>query len=98
MIKTGPRGGHYYITSGGKKQYLKYEKEQISPGLFCGPAGGYPAGTYPVNTKERCSSALRYARHAPNPCGIAQCVQTKCPKGTGRSSKLFSKCSLKAKN
>lgn len=95
MIKTGPRGGKYYITASGKNQYLKYEKEQLESGSFCGPAGGYPRGTYPVNTKERCSSALRYARYAPNPCGIAQCVKRKCSEGTGKSSKLFIKCNIK---
>lgn len=95
MIKTGPRGGKYYITSGGKKQYLKYTKEQLPDSSFCGPAGGYPSGTYPVNTKERCSSALRYARHAPDPCGIARCVRDKCPEGTGKSSRLFFLCNIK---
>ena len=43
-------------------------------GPFCGPAGGAPAGSYPVNTKKRAIAALSYARHAPNPAGIKDCV------------------------
>lgn len=43
-------------------------------GKFCGPAGGAPKGTYPVNTRKRAIAALAYARHAPNPAGIRRCV------------------------
>lgn len=43
-------------------------------GPFCGPAGGAPKGTYPVNTKKRAIAALAYARHAPRPEGIKRCV------------------------
>lgn len=43
-------------------------------GPFCGPAGGAPKGSYPVNTRKRAISALSYARHAPNPSGIKGCV------------------------
>ena len=43
-------------------------------GPFCGPAGGAPKGTYPVNTKKRAIAALAYARHAPRPSGIKRCV------------------------
>ena len=43
-------------------------------GPFCGPAGGAPAGSYPVNTLKRAKAALSYARHAPNPDGIKDCV------------------------
>jgi len=43
-------------------------------GPFCGPSGGAPKGTYPVNTKARAIAALAYARHAPNPSGIRRCV------------------------
>ena len=43
-------------------------------GPFCGPAGGAPKGSYPVNTKKRAIAALSYARHAPNPAGIKDCV------------------------
>jgi hypothetical protein len=47
----------------------KYKK-----GPFCGPAGGAPKGSYPVNTLKRAKAALSYARHAPNPAGIRKCV------------------------
>lgn len=43
-------------------------------GPFCGPSGGAPKGTYPVNTRKRAISALAYARNAPNPSGIKKCV------------------------
>jgi hypothetical protein len=43
-------------------------------GPFCGPAGGAPKGSYPVNTKKRAIAALSYARHAPNPAGVKACV------------------------
>ena len=47
----------------------KYKK-----GPFCGPSGGAPKGTYPVNTRKRAVAAIAYARHAPNPSGIKACV------------------------
>lgn len=43
-------------------------------GPFCGPSGGAPKGTFPVNTKKRAIAALAYARNAPNPSGIKACV------------------------
>jgi hypothetical protein len=43
-------------------------------GPFCGPAGGAPKGSYPVNTKKRAIAAISYARHAPNPAGVKACV------------------------
>lgn len=43
-------------------------------GPFCGPAGGAPKGSYPVNTSKRAKAALSYAKHAPNPSGIRNCV------------------------
>jgi hypothetical protein len=43
-------------------------------GPFCGPAGGAPKGSYPVNTRKRAVAALAYARNAPNPAGIKRCV------------------------
>ena len=42
--------------------------------LFCGPAGGYPEGTYPVNSARRCRAALMLSRYAPNPRGIDRCA------------------------
>lgn len=41
---------------------------------FCGPSGGAPAGTYPVNTRKRAIAALAYAHNASNPSGIKSCV------------------------
>ena len=43
-------------------------------GPFCGPSGGAPKGSYPVNTRKRGAAALAFARHAPNPSGIKSCV------------------------
>lgn len=48
-------------------------------GPFCGPSGGAPKGTYPVNTKARAKAAIAYARHAPNPSGIKACVYRHWP-------------------
>jgi|GEM_PF-1186205 len=47
----------------------KYRK-----GPFCGPSGGAPKGSYPVNTRKRAIAAISYSRHAPNPAGIKKCV------------------------
>jgi len=49
----------------------KYDKAE---GPFCGPSGGAPKGTYPVNTESRAASAIAYAKNAPNPAGIKACV------------------------
>lgn len=48
-------------------------------GPFCGPAGGAPKGSYPVDTKKRAKAALAYARNAPNPQGIKNCVYKHWP-------------------
>ncbi len=61
----------------------KYKR--VSKGKFCGPSGGAPAGSYPVNSAKRCRAALSYARNAPNPGGIKACVKRKC-KGVGKKS------------
>ena len=42
---------------------------------FCGPSGGAPAKSYPVNTCGRVAAAKSYARHAPNPGGIKKCAE-----------------------
>ena len=75
---------------GKKRSSSQYRK--VSRSKFCGPSGGAARGTYPVNTKKRCSAALSYARFAPRPCGIARCVNRKCPKSVGNSSKLMKRC------
>jgi len=46
---------------------------------FCGPAGGAPEGSYPVNTIARGRSAIKLAHNAPNPAGIRRCVYKKYP-------------------
>ena len=58
-------------------------KYSSSDGPFCGPAGGAPSKTYPVNTKKRARAALAYARHAPNPSGIKACVYRHYPEFKG---------------
>lgn len=60
----------------GSSNVGKYKK--VSKKEFCGPAGGAAEGTYPVNSKKRCSAALSYAHNAPNPKGIRECVKRKC--------------------
>lgn len=46
---------------------------------FAGPAGGAPAGSFPINTLKRAKAALAYARNAPNPGGIRKAVEAKYP-------------------
>ena len=47
---------------------------------FCGPAGGAPEGSYPVNSEKRARAALAYAHNAPDPEGIKRCVYKKAEK------------------
>lgn len=54
------------------------EYKKVAKGEFCGPSGGAPAGSYPVNSAKRCRAALAYAHNAPNPDGIKACVKRKC--------------------
>ena len=103
-VRIGPKGGKYILVRG-EKRYVPKKKhhsrdgrsnvgkyKNVSKSKFCGPAGGAARGSYPVNTRKRCSAALSYARFAPKPCGIARCVQRKCPKDVGKSSKLMRRC------
>ena len=53
---------------------------------FCGPAGGSPVGSFPVNSKKRAKSAMKLAHNAPNPSGIKACVRKKFP-SVGKKSK-----------
>ena len=91
----GGRAGRSNVSRQGRSNVSKYKKEGVPKNKFCGPAGGAVKGSYPVNTKKRCSAALSYARFAPDPCGIARCVHRKCPTTVGRSSKLMKKCTLR---
>lgn len=54
-------------------------KYTSSDAPFCGPSGGAPTGTFPINTKKRARSALSYAHNAPNPNGIKKCVYNHWP-------------------
>jgi hypothetical protein len=64
------------------------EYKKVKKSAFCGPAGGAPAGSYPVNTKKRARAALAYAHNAPNPSGIKRCVKSKFPSmGKGKKKK-----------
>lgn len=53
--------------------------KKVAKSDFAGPAGGAPAGTYPINTKKRAKAALAYAHNAPNPAGIKAKVYKKYP-------------------
>ena len=54
------------------------EYKKVKKGEFCGPSGGAPKGSFPVNSAKRCRAALSYAHNAPNPAGIRACVKRKC--------------------
>ena len=62
------------------------------PGVkkFAGPAGGAPAGTFPINTQKRARSALAYAHNAPDPAGIKRAVERAYP-AMGKSQKRLEK-------
>tara|TARA_R110000824_G_scaffold181836_2_gene362693 strand:- start:205 stop:447 length:243 start_codon:yes stop_codon:yes gene_type:complete len=53
--------------------------KNIAKADFCGPAGGAPKGTYPINTLKRAKSALKLRFNVPNPGGIKACVYNKYP-------------------
>lgn len=75
--KTVPRGKESRLRKKpGGSNVGKYKK--VSKKEFCGPSGGAPAGSYPVNSAKRCRAALAYAHNAPNPSGIKACVKRKC--------------------
>ena len=54
---------------------------------FAGPAGGAPAGSYPINTLARAKSALKLAHNAPRPAGIKRAVYRKYPSLKPKSKK-----------
>ena len=55
------------------------EYRKVKSSDFCGPAGGAPKGSFPVNTLARARSALKLAHNAPNPSGKRSCVLLKYP-------------------
>lgn len=55
------------------------EYKNVKKKNFCGPSGGAPSGSYPVNSKKRARAALAYAHNAPNPEGIKKCVYRHFP-------------------
>jgi len=61
--------------------------KNVKKGEFCGPAGGAPTGSFPVNSKKRARAALAYAHNAPNPSGIKKCVRSKFPEFKKRGEK-----------
>ncbi len=63
------------------------EYKEVSKGSFCGPSGGAPKGSYPVNTRKRAIAAKSYSRNAPNPAGIKACVNRKWPSLSKKAKK-----------
>lgn len=55
------------------------EYKNVSKGDFCGPAGGSPEGSFPVNSLKRAKSAIKLAHNAPDPEGVKECVYRKYP-------------------
>ena len=55
------------------------EYKRVKKSAFAGPAGGSPAGSFPINTISRARSALKLAHNAPNPEGIRNAVYKKYP-------------------
>jgi hypothetical protein len=51
--------------------------KNVSPGEFCGKAGGSAKYAFPVNSLKRARNALARAHNAPNPEGIRKCVKSK---------------------
>ncbi len=73
--KSGRKSSKRRLKSGkraGGSNVGKYKG--VPKNLFCGPAGGAPAGSYPVDTRARAIAAKSYARYSPNPAGIKRCV------------------------
>lgn len=83
-VKVAPRKKAKMEKKPGGSNVGKYKN--VKKGQFCGPSGGSPAGSYPVNTKKRAKSALKLAHNAPNPEGIKKCVKRHYP-GMGKSKK-----------
>lgn len=57
-------------------------------GPFCGPAGGAPAGSFPVTSCGQGKSAIGYSHNAPNPAGVKACARRIMKqKGCGKGKK-----------
>ena len=83
----------YFGESDNKSSKKSKKPEKSNKIIYCMPE----EQKYPVNTEKRCSAALSYARHAPDPCKIAECVKKNCRKypNVGKSSKLLKSCEEK---
>ena len=46
---------------------------------FAGPAGGAPAGSFPINTIDRARSAIKLSGNAPRPAALREKVYKKYP-------------------
>lgn len=81
--KKSPKKKMVQIAKGVKVSKAKEKKMEKRPGgsnvgsyatvpknKFAGPAGGAPAGSYPIDTLSRAKSAIRLSGNAPNPQGI----------------------------
>lgn len=90
-LKTGPRGGKYYISKNGNKIYIKENVNDSNK--YCGPSGGYPDGTYPVSTNKSCIGSLSQSWRTPRPCDLALCIHRNCP-DIGHNSKTFKNCGI----
>jgi hypothetical protein len=60
---------------GGSNVGKERETSGAHEGPFCGPAGGAPAGSYPITNKKQVGAAKSYAHNAPNPSGIKACAE-----------------------
>lgn len=68
---------HGRMPGKGNSNAVKHAREGLAASDFCGPEGGAAATAFPVNTPGRRRAALAYARDAPNPRGIRDCVRRK---------------------
>lgn len=90
-LKTGPRGGKYYLNKNGNKIYIKEDKDSNTK--YCGPCVGYPHKTYPVSTNKNCRGSLSQAWRVSRPCDLALCIHRNCP-NIGAYSKTYKRCGI----
>ncbi len=60
----------------GKKTFADGSKRT---GPYAGPAGGAPAGSYPIPDLKHAKAAIKLSGHAPNPAGIKAAARAKFP-------------------